>query len=159
MPARLAAWWIALAALWLALDDTVAFPELMTGAAAALLGAIAAEVVHSQKLVRVRLKPSWLRHAWRPLVTLLPDTARVLAVLVRQLVLRRPPRGEFRAVKFRAGCPHGAYDTTRRALAKSAGSFTPNSYVIGVDTERDLMLVHQLDPKGGATELDPLELG
>src|SRR5919201_6674933 len=66
MPARLAAWWIALAALWLALDDTVALPELLTGAAAALLGAIAAEVVHSQKLVRVRLQPSWLRHAWRP---------------------------------------------------------------------------------------------
>src|SRR5919201_5090254 len=91
MPARLAAWWIALAALWLVLDDTVAFPELMTGAAAALLGAIAAEVVHSQKIVRVRLRPRWPRHAWRPLVGLLPDTARVMAVLLRQLLLRRPP--------------------------------------------------------------------
>jgi multisubunit Na+/H+ antiporter MnhE subunit len=159
MPARLAAWWIALAALWLVLDDTVAFPELMTGAAAALLGAIAAEVVHSQKLVRVRLKPSWLRHAWRPLVQLIPDTARVLAVLLRQLILRRPPRGEFRAVSFRAGRADGAYDTTRRSLAKAVGSFAPNTYVVGVDTDRDLMLVHQLDPKGDVTDVDPLELG
>jgi hypothetical protein len=31
--------------------------------------------------------------------------------------------------------------------------------VVGVDAERDLLLVHQLDPTGGADELDPLELG
>lgn len=157
--ARLTAWWIALAALWLALDDTVALPELITGAVAAALGAIAAEVVHSQNLARVRGRRRWLTHAWRPLVRLFPDTARVLAVLLRQLVLRRPPRGEFRAVPFRYGYESGAYDTTRRALAKAAGSFTPNAYVIGVDAERELLLVHQLDPSGGASELDPLELG
>lgn len=155
----MAAWWVTLAALWLVLDDNVAFPELMTGAAAALLGAVAAEVVHSQALVRMRMKPGWLRHAWRPLVRLLPDTGRVMVVLFRQLVLRRPPRGEFRAVRFRAGRPNGADDTGRRALAKAMGSFAPNSYVIGVDAERDIMLVHQLSPRGGADELDPLELG
>jgi multisubunit Na+/H+ antiporter MnhE subunit len=155
----LAAWWIALGALWMVLDDTVALPELLTGAAAALLGAIAAEAVHSQKIVRVRFELRWLRHAWRPLVGLLPDTTRVLRVLLRQLLLRRRPRSGFRTVHFRGGLPDGAYDTTRRALAKTAGSFTPNSYVVGVDTERDLMLVHELDPKGDPTDLDPLELG
>lgn len=160
MPARLCAWWIALAALWLALDDTVAFPELMTGAAAALIGAVAAEVVHSQNLVRVRLKPRWLRFGWRPLLLLFPDTARVLLVLVRQLLLRRPPRGRFRAVRFRSGYDNGAHDTTRRALAKVAGSLAPNAYVVGVDAERDLMLVHELDPTGGTrSDLDPMELG
>src|SRR5689334_10702624 len=159
MPARLCAWWIALAALWLLLDDTVAFPELMTGAVAALIGAIAAEVVHSQGLVRVRLKPAWFRYAWRPLVRLFPDTARVLFVLLRTLVLRRPSNGRFRALPFRAGRRGGRRDTTRRALAKAVGSFTPNTYVIGVDQERDLLIVHQLEPTGGADELDPLELG
>jgi hypothetical protein len=82
-----------------------------------------------------------------------------MAVLFRQLVLRRPPRGEFRAVRFRAGRPDGARDTARRVLAKEFGSFAPNSYVIGVDAERDLMLVHQLEPRGGRDKLDPLELG
>jgi multisubunit Na+/H+ antiporter MnhE subunit len=155
----MAAWWVALAALWLVLDDTVAFPELMTGAAAALIGAVAAEVVHSQGLVRMRIRPGFLRYAWRPLLSLIPDTVRVMVVLFRQLVLRRPPRGEFRAVRFRAGRPDGARDTARRALAKELGSFAPNSYVIGVDAERDLMLVHQLKPRGGADQIDPLELG
>jgi len=155
----MAAWWVALAALWLALDDTVAFPELMTGAAAALIGAVAAEVVHGQNLVRVHVELRWLRYLWRPLLRLLPDTARVLGVLLRQLALRQTPRGEFRAVRFRAGRPDDDHDTARRALAKAFGSFAPNSYVIGVDTERDIMLVHQLEPRGGAEELDPLELG
>lgn len=159
MPARLCAWWIALAALWLLFVDNVKFPELMTGAAAALIGAVAAEVVHSQSLVRLRVKPSWIRYAWRPLVRVFPDTARVLLVLLRQLVLRRPARGEFRMVAFRSGRPDGAYDMTRRALAKGAGSFAPNAYVVGVDDERDVMLVHQLEPGGDASELDPLELG
>ena len=159
MPARLCAWWIALAALWLLLVDNVKFPELMTGAAAALIGAVAAEVVHSQSLVRIRVKPSWLRYAWRPLVTVFPDTARVLLALLRQLVRRRPVRGEFRAVPFRPGRPDGAHDMTRRAVAKGAGSFAPNTYVVGVDDESEVMLVHQLEPGGDASTLDPLELG
>jgi multisubunit Na+/H+ antiporter MnhE subunit len=159
MPARLCVWWTALAALWLVLADNVAFPELMTGAAAALIGAIAAEVVHSQHIVRIRFKPSWLRYAWRPLVGLFPDTARVLLVLLRQLALRRPARGEFRMVPFRPGRPAGAYDTTRRALAKGAGSFAPNTYVVGIDDDRELLLVHQLEPSSDASTLDPLELG
>src|SRR5436305_12185855 len=131
--ARLSAWWILLAALWLALDDTVARPELITGAVAAALGAIAAEVVHSQNLVRVRVRRRWFTHAWRPLVRLFPDTARVLAVLLRQLVLRRPPRGEFRAVPFPYGYESGAYDTTRRALANAARSLAPSRYGAAVD--------------------------
>ena len=159
MPARLCAWWITLAALWLLFVDNVKFPELMTGAAAALIGAVAAELVRTQYRVRVRVKPSWLRHAWRPLVRLFPDTALVLLVLLRQLALRRPARGEFRVVPFRPGRPNGAYDTTRRALAKGAGSFAPNTYVVGVDEDSESMLVHQLEPGGDASTLDPLELG
>ncbi|HKN94900.1 MAG TPA: Na+/H+ antiporter subunit E [Thermoleophilaceae bacterium] len=159
MPARLCAWWIALAALWLLLVDNVKFPELMTGAAAALIGSVAAEVVHSQSLVRLRVKPSWARYAWRPLVRVFPETGRVLLVLLRQLVLRRPAHGEFRVVPFRPGRPDGGHDMTRRALAKAAGSFAPNTYVVGVDDEREVMLVHQLEPSDDASELDPLELG
>src|SRR5256885_5537153 len=86
---------------------------------------------------------------------LFPDTARVLAVLLRPLVLRRPPRGEFRAVPFRYGYESGAYHTTRRALAKGAGSFAPNGYVGGVDADRELLLVHQLDPSRGAARDEP----
>jgi hypothetical protein len=39
------------------------------------------------------------------------------------------------------------------------GSLAPNTIVIGIDDERDLMLVHQLRRDGGRDELDVLELG
>ena len=156
---RWVAWFIALGALWLVLDDNVATPELITGAVAALVGTVAAGVVHSQRLVQFKPRPRMLRRAWRPLARLVPDTALVLGVLLKRLVLRRPPRSGFRAIPFRCGRQEGAYDTARRALAKSGGSFTPSAYVVGVDGERDLLLVHQLERRGDARSLDPLELG
>jgi multisubunit Na+/H+ antiporter MnhE subunit len=156
---RWLAWFIALGALWLVLDDTVATPELITGAVAALIGTLAAAAVHSQHLVEVKVRPRMLRHAWRPLVRLVPDTALVLAVLFKRLVLRRPPRSGFRAIPFRAGREDDPYDTARRALAKAGGSFTPSFYAVGVDGERDLLLVHQLERGGDERSLDPLELG
>jgi multisubunit Na+/H+ antiporter MnhE subunit len=156
---RWVAWFIALGALWLVLDDSVALPELITGAVAALLGTVAAVVVHSQHLVTFKLRPRMLRKAWRPLVHLFPDTALVLAVLFKRLVLRRPAQSGFRAIPFRSGRENGAEDTARRALAKTGGSFTPAAYVVGVEGERDLLLVHQLERRGDARSLDPLELG
>ena len=156
---RWVAWFIALGALWLVLDDNVATPELITGAVAALVGTVAAAVVHRQHLVAFRPRPSMLRKGWRPLVRLFPDTAIVLAVLFKRVVLRRPARSGFRAIAFRAGRENGAEDTARRALAKAGGSFTPNSYVVGIEDESDLLLVHQLEREGGAEMIDPLELG
>ena len=59
---------------------------------------------------------------------------------------------------FRAG-GDGSRDVGRRALAEGLGSLAPNTIVIGVDDERDLLLVHQLHRSGGREELDVLELG
>src|SRR6185312_389145 len=77
-----------------------------------------------------------------------------------ELVLaeRRPARGRVRAIPFRHGgdSPDGV---GRRALAEGLGSFAPNTIVIGVDDERNLLLVHQLVVTGEAGEaLDPMEL-
>ena len=156
--ARWTVWWIALAALWLLLDDTVAVPELITGAVAAALGASAAELVHAQQLVRVRLRAAWFRYIWRLPLAVVPDIGLLLKVLFRRLVLRKRVSGRFRAIHFESGRDDDPHDLTRRALAKAGGSFAPNTYVVGVDGERDLMLVHQLSPTGKARDVDPLEL-
>lgn len=156
--ARWTAWWVGLAALWMLLDDTVAFPELMAGAGAATVGATAAEIVHAQGLVRLRPRVSWLRGAWRLPVGLFADTGRLIAVLYRVLVLRREVRGSFRTVSFRAGGADAPHDVARRALAKFSTSFAPNTYAIGIDVEDDVMLVHQLESTGKPTDVDPLGL-
>jgi hypothetical protein len=47
----------------------------------------------------------------------------------------------------------------RSALAESLGSFAPNTIVIGVDPERELILGHQLRRTGGDEAIDVLGLG
>lgn len=75
-----------------------------------------------------------------------------------QLVAPRETRGSLRAVPFRAG-EEGSLDVGRRALAEGLGSLAPNTIVIGVDGDHDLLLVHQLHRSGGREQLDVLELG
>lgn len=59
---------------------------------------------------------------------------------------------------FRGG-GDGSDDVGRRALAEGLGSLAPNTIVIGIDGENDLLLVHQLHRSGGREQLDVLELG
>ncbi len=150
-------WWVVLFGLWLVLVDTVNPQYLLGGALVAAIPATAARVVAAQRVVRLAVDPSLLRHAWRPLVRAVPDTALLVVALWRRLVLRRPVEGAFRQLRFATDRedPHG---TSRRVLAKSLGSFAPNIYVIGFDEENDVLLAHQLVRSGGPSHLDPLEL-
>jgi hypothetical protein len=86
------------------------------------------------------------------------DVAVVSAAAVRQLFSPKKTNGVFRAVPFRCG-EDEALETGRRALAEWFGSFAPNTIIIGVDPERELILGHQLHVKGGAEAIDVLELG
>ncbi|MFL5819231.1 MAG: hypothetical protein ACJ76S_00910 [Solirubrobacteraceae bacterium] len=151
-------WWAFLGALWLAVDDTVALPELIDGAVAAALGATVAEIVHAQRVVRARPRARWLLGAWRLPLATARDVCLLLATLISALLRPGSVHGEFRAVDFRAGADDDPRDTARRALAKGAGSFAPNTYVVGIDRARDSMLVHQLRASRRARDPDPLEL-
>jgi hypothetical protein len=66
--------------------------------------------------------------------------------------------GSFRAVSFGGGDSE-AQETGRRALAEAAGSVAPNTFVVGIDGKRGLILAHQLKVGGGRQTIDPLELG
>jgi hypothetical protein len=47
--------------------------------------------------------------------------------------------------------------TARRLLTQWGGSVGANRYVIGIDPDREQLIVHELVPARGS--LDPLELG
>ena len=86
------------------------------------------------------------------------DTGVVVAALWRHLVLRRPVAGSFRAVAF-SWDGRGPRAAARRALAKGAGSVAPNTYMVGIDDEDDVILVHQLVARADvARDADPLDL-
>jgi hypothetical protein len=123
-----------------------------------LLAAVAYEVSREQGFAEAFVSPLWLVGAWRVLVRVPVHVALVCFEAVRQVFAFAPHRGSFRAVSFDAAADD-ARDAGRRALAEALGSLAPNTIVVGIDTERKLVLVHQLHRQGGRDELDPLRLG
>jgi multisubunit Na+/H+ antiporter MnhE subunit len=145
------------AAFYLLLIDTVSPPELYVGAGVALLAATAFEISREHGFTEAAIRPAWLLRAWRPVVRVPVHIAVVTREAIAQLASRKRRRGQFRAIPFNGGA--GAYDVGRRALTESLGSFAPNTIVLGVDPDRNLLLVHQLHREGGREELDALGLG
>lgn len=152
--------WVLLSGLYLLLVvDSIDASELVTGAVAAAVGAVAATAVRSQRLVSFRPRMRWALGLWRLPLQAAVDTGILVVMLWRRLVVRQPVGGSFRAVPFRAGGedPEAA---ARRAVAKGVGSFAPNTYVLDIDREHELILVHQLVPTPDQPKnIDPLELG
>ncbi len=159
---RLAAWsqaWVFAAALYLLLIDITDLPELIVGAGAAAIAATGFELAREQCTVgglRARLR--WLGRVHRALFSVPSDIATLSLLAVRQLIRPRAVNGVFRAVPFQCG-DHERLETGRRALAESLGSFSPNTIIIGVDAERELLLGHQLRRRGGDEAVDVLGLG
>jgi multisubunit Na+/H+ antiporter MnhE subunit len=145
--------WAAMVAVWLLLVDITTLPELLTGAAVGVIAATGSELVRAQGIARARPPVRALARAWRPIARGPLD----VALVVLAIAGRR--QGRVRALPFR----HGGDDpaaTGRRAMAEGLGSFAPNTIVIGVDPDRDLILAHQLVPTRRTTQaIDPLELG
>jgi hypothetical protein len=159
---RVAAWsagWMFAGALYLLLIDITSLPEVIVGCGAAAIAATGFELAREQQTAggltgRVR----WLARLYKPLVKAPSDIAIVSLLAFRQLVKPRPVNGTFRAVHFRCGPEHDV-ETGRRALAEWFGSFAPNTMIVGVDVEEDLILGHQLHRTGGAEAIDLLDLG
>ena len=137
------AWWVLLMALWVAVDDSLQSDELLAGAGAAALAALAAEIASHQAATRLQIRAGWLARAFRLPGEVAHDTWTVFAALARTLATRRPPRGGFRElpVRYGDGTPLGV---TRRVLLTGAYSLAPNTFVLGIDEKRDVMVVHEL---------------
>jgi multisubunit Na+/H+ antiporter MnhE subunit len=141
------AWWVLMMGLWVAVDDSFQFDELLAGAAAAL-AALAAELVTHQAEVRLRLRPRWLLAALRLPWQVARDTGVVFGALARLLLRRERLDSEFAEIPVRYGddTPLGQ---TRRVLLIGARSLAPNTFVLGMDPERDTMIVHRLVTRRG----------
>jgi hypothetical protein len=143
-------------AAYLLLVDTTSLPELYALAAVALLAGIAFEASREQGFAEARVSPRWLARAWRAVARVPLEIALLCREAIEQLLHRKRVRGEFRAIPFRGG--EGEEDRGRFALSEIVGSLAPNTIVIGIDPDSELLLVHQLRRKGGADELDVLGL-
>jgi hypothetical protein len=159
---RTAAWSTAGAlagGLYLLLIDTTSLPELIVAIAAAVIAATGFELAREQQTAGgVTARVRWLATLYRPVIKAPADIAVVSLMAFRQLVRPRAVNGTFRVMPFRCG-PDNDIETGRRALAESLGSFAPNTIIVGVDVERELILGHQLRRGRGAEAIDVLSLG
>ncbi|HEX3689353.1 MAG TPA: hypothetical protein VHV28_06630 [Solirubrobacteraceae bacterium] len=146
------------AAFYMLLIDTVDLPELYAAIGGVLLSGVAYEAARRQGVAEARVSPRWVARGWRVIASIPRQIFLVSWEALAQLIDPREARGTLRAVPFRAG-GDGSSDVGRRALTEGLGSMAPNTIVIGIDTESDLLLVHQLHRRGGREELDVLELG
>lgn len=146
------------AAFYWVLIDTRQLPELIVGAAAATLAATGAELVRALGLVGESIRVRWLLRTHRPLLKMPGDVVAVSRQALRQLVRPRRQVGSFRAFPFRSSGQE-QLESGRHAMAESFGSFAPNTVIVGVDHEREMILGHQLERGGGREAIDILELG
>lgn len=147
------AWWIALVLLWQLFVNTFAMPEVLAGLGAAAIAATAAEIVREQGLIHFRPQLRWLVRARKLPLAVIVDCGVVMGALWRRVGRREPVKGAFTAFPFVSG-GDDAEAAARRALYVLAISLTPNTFVIGIDRENDVMLVHQLVSNNPANASD-----
>jgi multisubunit Na+/H+ antiporter MnhE subunit len=136
-------WWVLLMSFWVILDDSFAADELLAGAGAAAIGAFLAELAAHQGASQVRLRAEWLLPALRLPWMLIRDTGVVGLVLLRRLTRGELPPSGFRERPVTYG-PDSAEGKTRRSLLIGGLSVAPNSFVLGLDKETNVMVVHEL---------------
>jgi multisubunit Na+/H+ antiporter MnhE subunit len=137
--------------LWVAVDDNIGLAELGGGAGAAALAALLTETALHQAGTPITVRVRWLAAAWRLPGQVLGDTVLVFRALGRQLIRGETPDSGFRERPVRAGGDSSA-DVTRRVLLVGANSLAPNTVVLGIDEERDVMIVHQLVAEEGRAQ-------
>lgn len=140
---RWLAWWVVLMSFWVAVDDSFQFDELLAGAGAAALAALTAEVITYQAATRLTIRPRWLLAVAGLPGEVARDTWIVYGALLRLLLRGQPPDSEFAEVPVAYG-DDTALGETRRVLLTGARSLAPNTFVLGIDPERDVMVVHRL---------------
>jgi multisubunit Na+/H+ antiporter MnhE subunit len=136
-------WWVLLMSFWVVLDNSIDTDELLAGAGAAALGAFLAEFALHQAAMRFRMRIEWAVPALSVPGQVASDMAIVFAALWRRLVRGDDPPSGFRQVPVRYGSDT-AEGETRRVLLVGGKSIAPNSFALGLDAEREVMVIHQL---------------
>lgn len=135
--------WCALAGLYLLFAGTVSATEIGAGLVLVTLTTLFMAVVHADRRRRLSLVPV-ARVAWRPLLGLVTDSARVAGVLLRVL-WRRPAdaAGEVARQPFRQG-GRDPRDAGRRGMVTLSASLAPNGYVLHMPEGEDVLVMHRL---------------
>ena len=144
-------------ALWVLLVFKTEPAEFVAGALAAAFAATGAELVRSRGYAPFVPELAWSRGLLRLPREVVMDTWRMGMLLVRHFVRGDPIKGCFRVVHFSAGSRDDPHAQARRTVAEWVGCVSPNTYVIGIDEDHHVAIVHQLVRADLPPELEPSE--
>ncbi len=136
-------WWVLMMSFWMMINDSISTDELLAGAGAAALAALLAELVSYQAATRFRMRVEWLVPALSLPGQVARDMVIVYRALWRRLAHGEQPPSAFLELPARFGddTPGGV---TRRTLLVGGTSVAPNTFVLGIDKDRGVMVVHRL---------------
>jgi hypothetical protein len=137
--------WLALFSLWLLFAGEWNRQQWIAAAITATIAATVGEIARTRAGVSARVPLRWLVKGWTVPVTVVVDYGILVWALLASLVRREVVRGVFRSHPF----PAGGDDPTSagvRAWASLASMYSPNAYVVEIDQQRGLVLLHDLIP-------------
>ena len=134
-------WWVALYAIYLGAISTISATEIVVGAAAAAAGAVAAVAARHALLTADNDGSYRPRARW-----LAPLPAQVIRDLAR--LTRRRVHGEYGDIAL----PPDDRAAAQRGLAALVISAPPGTYVVEVDPDDDVLLVHRIGREPSALE-------
>jgi multisubunit Na+/H+ antiporter MnhE subunit len=135
-----------LLALWMLFVSSTQTAELVAGVFAAAIAAFADGMVKAKRLAKFRPRASWLLlFSWQPWYVL-SGSAAILWAMAKRLAGKKSD-AEFKVIGFRAG-GDDSESAARRALALTLTTIPPNFIVVGIDKQRNFMLIHQVSPTG-----------
>jgi hypothetical protein len=137
--------WVASFWLWLLLAGEWNRQEWIAAAAAATVAATLGELARTLGGVRARVRHTWLVQAWSVPKQVFVDFGLLLWALVLSAARREVVRGRFVARPFPAG-GSDAYAVGLRAWIGITATYSPNAYVVELDPDRKLVLLHDLIP-------------
>ena len=134
-------YWALSFCVWLLFVNTTRIHELWMAGLASALTATACETVRAQPFASFRPRLWWLIQAWREPWYIVEGCGSILWAFLKHLV--KPEPSVLREVVFDAGGsdPESA---ARRALTIAYTTMPPNFVVLGIDLEKNAMLVHQV---------------
>jgi hypothetical protein len=134
--------WCVLWPLWLVFVGAWDLIDAVAGVAAAAVAATAALVVRELGLLSFRPRLGRFAGLGRVPLQVFVDFGILGAALVRTLA-GRPVRGVFLAKELPRDRP-GDEAAFARALAALAATYSPNAYVVDLDLDRNVVLMHDL---------------
>ena len=134
-------YWSASFCTWLLFVNTAKSHELWMAAATSVIAATAAEIVREQPFAAFRPRLFWLIQCWREPWYIVEGCAAIFWVFFKHLF--HPEPSILREIVFDSGGSDPA-SAARRALAIIHTTVPPNFVVLGIDLDKNVMVVHQV---------------